>query len=51
MGMKCWKSAFNAQGSRLIIVVLQVGIVMEVLRKRKDMVKLNSPQNLKSPHP
>jgi hypothetical protein len=24
---------------------------MEVLRKRKDMVKLNSPQNLKSPHP
>jgi hypothetical protein len=25
--MKCWKSAFNAQGSRLIIVVLQVGAV------------------------
>jgi len=23
--MKCWNSAFNAQGSRLIIVVLQVG--------------------------
>jgi len=23
--MKCWKSAFNAQGSRLIIVALQVG--------------------------
>jgi hypothetical protein len=35
MGMKCWKSAFNAQGSRLIIVVLQVGIVMEVLRKER----------------
>jgi len=25
--MKCWKSAFNAQGSRLIIVALQVGAV------------------------
>ncbi len=25
--MKCWKSAFNAQGSRLIIIVLQVGVV------------------------
>ncbi len=25
--MKCWNSAFNAQGSRLIIVVVQVGAV------------------------
>jgi hypothetical protein len=25
--MKCWNSAFNAQGSRLIIVALQVGAV------------------------
>jgi len=25
--MKCWKSAFNAQGSRLIIVALQVEAV------------------------
>jgi hypothetical protein len=25
LGMKCWKSAFNAQGSKLIIVALQVG--------------------------
>ncbi len=25
--MKCWKSAFNAQGSRLIILALQVGAV------------------------
>jgi len=23
--MKCWNSAFNAQGSKVIIVVLQVG--------------------------
>jgi hypothetical protein len=30
--MKCWNSAFNAQGSRVIIVVLQVGAV-EALRK------------------
>jgi hypothetical protein len=25
--MKCWNSAFNAQGSRVIIVVAQVGAV------------------------
>ncbi len=25
--MKCWNSAFNAQGSRLIIVVVHVGMV------------------------
>jgi hypothetical protein len=25
--MKCWNSAFNAQGSRVIIVVVQVGSV------------------------
>ncbi len=25
MGMKCWNSAFNAQGSRLIIIVQHVG--------------------------
>jgi hypothetical protein len=27
LGMKCWNSAFNAQGSRVIIVVGQVGAV------------------------
>jgi hypothetical protein len=27
LGMKCWNSAFNAQGSRVIIVVVQVGPV------------------------
>jgi hypothetical protein len=27
LSMKCWHSAFNAQGSRLIIVVVQVGAV------------------------
>jgi hypothetical protein len=25
--MKCWNSAFNAQGSRVIIEVVQVGTV------------------------
>jgi hypothetical protein len=27
LGMKCWNSIFNAQGSRVIIVVVQVGAV------------------------
>jgi len=41
--MKCWKSAFNAQGWRLIIVALQVGAVkiyaptVEALKKRKEI--------------
>jgi hypothetical protein len=39
--MKCKKSAFNAQGSRLIIIALQVGVVkiyvttMEALKKKE----------------
>ncbi len=39
--MKCWNSALNAQGSRVIIVVVQVGAVkmyvaaVEVLRKEE----------------
>jgi len=39
--MKCWNSGFNAQGSRVIIVVVQVGAVkicvaaVEALRKNK----------------
>ncbi len=41
LGMKCWNSAFNAQGSRIIIVVVQVGAVkiyvagMKALRKKE----------------
>jgi hypothetical protein len=41
LSMKCWNSAFNAQGSRVIIVVVQVGAVkiyvapMEALRKKE----------------
>jgi len=39
--MKCWNSAFNAQGSRLIIVIVQLGlvkiyvVVVEALRKKE----------------
>ncbi len=39
--MKCWDSAFNAQGSRVIIVVVQVGgvkiyvVAVEALRKKE----------------
>jgi hypothetical protein len=59
MGMKCWKTTFNAQGSRPIITALQVGVlkiyatIMEVLaylKKNEKMVKFSSPQKLKSPH-
>jgi len=38
LGMKCWNSAFNLQGPRLIIVVVQVGamkIYVEALRKKE----------------
>jgi hypothetical protein len=41
LSMKCWYSTFNAQGSRLIIVVVQLGAVkiyvaaVEALRKKK----------------
>jgi hypothetical protein len=41
LSMNCWNSAFNARGSRLIIVVVQLGAekiyvaaVLEVLRRR-----------------
>jgi len=39
--MKCWNSAFNAQGSKVIIVVVQVGGVkiyvaaVEALKKKE----------------
>jgi hypothetical protein len=46
--MKCWNSAFNAQGSGVIIVVVQIGAVKiyvsEVVahsRKAKDRMKLS----------
>jgi len=39
--MKCWNSAFNPQGSSVIIIIVQVGAVkiyvaaMEALRKKE----------------
>jgi hypothetical protein len=39
--MKCWNSAFNAEGSRLIILVVQAGAVkifvaaVEAIRKQE----------------
>jgi hypothetical protein len=41
LSMKCWNSAFNAQSSRIIIVVVQIGAVkiyvaaVEALRKKE----------------
>jgi hypothetical protein len=53
--MKCWKSASNTQGSRLI-VALQVGAVKiyaatveRPQKEMKDRVKLSLPQKLRSP--
>jgi hypothetical protein len=48
--MKCWNSTFNAQGSRVIILVVQVGAVkiylaaLEALRKkeRQDETQLTT---------
>jgi type II secretory pathway component PulF len=47
--MKCSNSASHVQGSRVIIIVVQVGVVkiyvaaMEALGKRKDRMKLSLP--------
>jgi hypothetical protein len=51
--MKFWNSAFNAQGSRVIIVVVHVGaekinvaVQWRHSRKRKDRMKLSLPPKL-----
>jgi len=50
--MKCWKSAFNAQGWRLVIVTLQVGAVMEALKKMERQGETQfTTKKLRSPHP
>jgi hypothetical protein len=55
--IKCWNSAFNAQCSRVIIVVVQVGAPLwqqwRRSRKRRDRMKLNYHQNWRFPqfHP
>jgi hypothetical protein len=40
--MKCWNSTFNAQGSKIIIVVVQIGamkiyVVVVQAPKKKEM--------------
>jgi hypothetical protein len=48
--MKCWNSALNAQGSRVIIIVVQVvaakTYVEAVEALRKEGVKLSLPPKL-----
>jgi hypothetical protein len=53
--VKCRNSAFNAQGSRLITIIVQVGGVKIYVtavessrrsRKRKDEMKLSLPPKL-----
>ncbi len=58
--MKCWKSAFNAQGWRLIIVALQVGAVkiyaatVKALKKKERQGEIEftiKTEPLPPPHP
>ncbi len=55
--MKCWKSAFNAQGSRLIIVDLQEGAVkiyaatVEALKKQEGQGETQFTTKAEVPHP
>ncbi len=60
MGMKCWKSAFNAQGSRLIILALQVGVVkiyaaiveaLAYLKKKERQGETQFTAKTAIPHP
>jgi NADH:ubiquinone oxidoreductase subunit 6 (subunit J) len=50
--MKCWNSAFNAQGSRVIIVVVHAGAVniyvrvVEALRKKERGDKTQFPTKM-----
>jgi len=47
--MKCWKSAFNAQGSTLIIVALQVG-AMKIYAARVEALKRKGKAGWNSVH-
>jgi len=55
--MKCWELAFNAQGSRLIIVALQVGAVkiyaarVKALNKKERQGETQFPTKTKVPPP
>jgi len=41
LSTKCWNSAFNAQGSRVIIVVVQIGL-MKIYEERHDETKFTT---------
>jgi hypothetical protein len=55
--MKCWKSAFNAQDSRLIIVALQLGAVkiyaatLETLKKKERQGETKFTTKTEAPLP
>jgi hypothetical protein len=55
--MKCWKSAFNSEGSRLIIIALQVGAVkvyaatVEALKKKERQGETEFTTKTEHPHP
>jgi len=55
--MKCWKLTFNAQGSRLIIVALQVGAVkiypatVEALKKKERQGEIQFITKIEVPPP
>jgi hypothetical protein len=49
--MKCWESAFNAQGSRLIIVALQVSRSSEILCSKSGGAKEKGKTGWNSVHP
>ncbi len=55
--MKCWKLAFNAQSSWLIIVSLQVGAVkiyaaiVETLKKKERQGETQFPTKFEPPPP
>jgi hypothetical protein len=48
--MKCSKSAFNAQGSRLVIVALQVGAVKIYAVVTLEALKIKGKAGLNSVH-
>jgi hypothetical protein len=41
---KCWISAFNAQGSRVIIVVVQVGAIKKIYVAAVEPLRKNERQ-------
>jgi hypothetical protein len=44
--MECWNSAFNAQGSRLIILLIRLAAAVEVLRKKERQDETQFPTKI-----